>query len=75
MDFLFENMPSPNWRKEKALKMVVEGYSHAEICQELQVSYKTLTAWLKCGLPKGDPDLDQVSLVDGLSGRERQTQN
>ncbi|WP_303722965.1 hypothetical protein [Malonomonas rubra] len=59
-------------RKEKALRMLSEGMSFAEVRLQLQVSHRTLTSWLKAGLPAGDPDLDQLSLVDGLSERERQ---
>ena len=72
MDPLFENRPGLNWRKEKALRMIKDGSSPAEVCLELQLSSRTLAAWLKSGLPAGDPDLDQLSLVDGLTGRERQ---
>jgi hypothetical protein len=52
--------------------MIKDGSSPAEVCLELQLSSLTLAAWLKSGLPAGDPDLDQLSLVDGLTGRERQ---
>ena len=72
MDALFTYQPGVDLRKEKALRMISEGLSHADVCLQLQVSYKTLTGWLRAGLPAGDPDLDQLSLVDGLSERERQ---
>ena len=72
MDCLFEHQPGVNRRKEKALRMISEGSTHAEVCLQLMVSHKTLTAWIKPGLPEGDPDLDQLSLVDGLTERERQ---
>ena len=72
MEFLFAYQPGVNLRKEKALRMISEGSSHAETRLNLQISHKTLTAWLKAGLPSGDPLLDQVSLVDGLTERERQ---
>jgi len=73
MVFLFENKPGFNLRREKALRMLAEGVTHAEVCLELQISTKTLQAWIKnAGQSKGDPDLDQVSLIDGLSERERQ---
>ena len=72
MDFLFEYQPGVDWRKEKALRLISEGYPHTEVCLQLKVSHKTLTIWIKSGLPVGDPDLDQVSLVDGLTERERQ---
>ena len=52
--------------------MISEGYSHAEVCLQLQMSHNTLTSWVKSGLPAGDPDLDQLSLVNGLTERERQ---
>ena len=52
--------------------MISEGHTHAEVCLQLQVSHRTLTLWVKPGLPAGDPDLDQLSLVDGLTERERQ---
>ena len=71
MEYLFEYQPGVNLRKEKALRMISEGHSHAEICLQLQVSHKTLCSWIKSGLPAGDPDLDQLSLVDGLTERER----
>ena len=71
---LFQNQPGVHWRKEKALRMIADGHTHAEVCLEYKVSSKTLNAWLKAGIPSGDPDLDQVSLVDGLSQRERQRQ-
>lgn len=69
---LFTYQPGVNLRKEKALRMLSEGLSHAEVRLQLHVSEKTLKAWVKSGLPAGDPDLDQLSLVDGLSERERQ---
>ncbi len=71
MEWLFEYRPGVDRRKEQALRMISEGRTHAEICLRLQVSYKTLNAWIKTGLPAGDPDLDQVSLIDGLTERER----
>jgi hypothetical protein len=71
---LFEYRPGVDRRKEKALRMISEGCTHAEVSLQLRVSHKTLTAWLKAGLPAGDPDLDQVSFVDGLTERERQRQ-
>lgn len=71
-DCLFIYQPGINLRKEQALRMLSEGRSFAEVCLELLVSNKTLTAWIKAGLPSGDPELDQVSLVDGISERERQ---
>ncbi len=52
--------------------MISEGSTHAEVCLQLMVSHKTLSAWIKPGLPEGDPELDQLSLVDGLTERERQ---
>ena len=69
---LFEYRAGLNQRKEKALRMIRDGHSPAEVCLELQLSAATLKAWLKAGLPAGDPDLDQLSLVDGLTERERQ---
>ncbi len=69
---LFDYQPGVDRRKEKALRMLSEGQSFAEVRLLLQVSHKTLTAWIKAGLPAGDPDLDQLSLVDGLTERERQ---
>jgi len=72
MDKLFEYRPGLNQRKEKALRMIRDGRSLPEVCLELQLSAGTLNAWLKAGLPAGDPDLDQISLVDGLTERERQ---
>jgi transposase len=72
MKNLFEYQPGVDRRKEKALRMISEGYSYAEVCLRLQLSHKTLTAWIKSGLPAGDPALDQLSLVDGLTERERQ---
>ncbi len=71
MTSLFEYRPGLNLRKEKALRMISDGHSYAEICLQLQVSHATLAAWVKSGLPSGDPDLDQLSLVDGLTERER----
>lgn len=53
--------------------MISEGRSHSEVRLELQISQQTLSSWIKAGLPAGDPDLDQLSLVDGLTERERQT--
>jgi len=72
MKCLFEYQPGVDKRKEKALRMISEGHSNAEVCLHLQLSHKTLTSWIKPGLPAGDPDLDQLSLVDGLTERERQ---
>ena len=72
MESLFEYRPGVDRRKEKALRLISEGCSHAEVRLQLQVSQKTLTAWVKSGLPAGDPELDQLSLVDGLTERERQ---
>lgn len=71
-DYLFAYQPGVDRRKEKALRMLSEGQSLAEVRLLLQVSDKTLTVWVRAGLPAGDPDLDQLSLVDGLSERERQ---
>lgn len=71
MKYLFEHQPGVDRRKEKALRMISEGNSHAEVCLQLQTSHKTLTNWIRSGLPAGDPDLDQLSLVDGLTERER----
>lgn len=70
--YLFTYQPGVDWRKEKALRMVSEGRSHAEVRLQLEISQKTLNNWIKAGLPAGDPDLDQLSLVDGLTERERQ---
>ena len=70
---LFEHQSGLDRRKERALQMISEGHTHAEVCLQLQASNKTLTKWIKSGLSTGDPDLDQVSLVDGLSERERQS--
>lgn len=70
-DFLFTYQPGVDLRKEKALRMLSEGKSFAEVRLQLQISHRTLACWLKAGLPAGDPDLDQLSLVDGLSERER----
>ena len=72
MDTLFTYQPGVNRRKEKALWMISEGRSHAEVRFELQISQKTLSSWVKAGHATGDPDLDQLSLVDGLTARERQ---
>lgn len=69
---LFAYQPGINWRKEQALRMLSDGRTEAEVCLELRISSKTLTAWIKSGLPAGDPDLDQLSFVDGMSERERQ---
>ena len=74
MECLFDHRPGVDWRKENALRMISDGNTHAEVCLKLQVSHKTLTAWIKSGLPAGDPNLDQLSLVDGLTERERQRQ-
>ena len=52
--------------------MISEGHSFDDVRLALQLSHKTLTAWLKAGIPAGEPDLDQLSLIDGLSERERQ---
>lgn len=71
MKSLFEYRPGFDPRKEKALRMIKDGHPPAEVCLELQLSQRTLTSWLKAGLPTGDPDLDQLSLVDGLTDRER----
>jgi DNA-binding CsgD family transcriptional regulator len=68
---LFTYQPGVNLRKERALRMISEGRSHAEVRYALQISHKTLAAWIRAGLPAGDPELDQVSLVDGLTERER----
>lgn len=73
-EYLFDYQPGVDRRKEKALRMLSEGRSGAEVRLLLQVSEKTLSAWVKSGLPAGDPDLDQLSLVDGLSERERKRQ-
>ncbi len=72
MEYLFTYQPGVDRRKEQALRMISEGCSHAEVALHLQVSHKTLSAWTKSGLPAGDPELDQVSFVDGLTERERQ---
>ncbi len=72
MEWLFEYQPGMDRRKEKALRMIVEGHSCTDVCLRLQISPKTLSAWIKSGLPAGDPDLDQLSLIDGLTERERQ---
>jgi hypothetical protein len=71
MESLFLYQPGVNWRKEKALRMISEGCSFAEVRMLLQLSHKTLTGWIRSGLPAGEPELDQLSLVDGLSERER----
>jgi len=72
MQSLFEYRPGINRRKENAIRMIADGHSHADVCLQLQISHKTLTAWISSGLPAGDPDLDQLSLIDGLTERERQ---
>ena len=69
---LFVNQPGIDRRKEQALRMLSDGRSPAEVCLELRISHKTLSAWIKAGLPAGDPDLDQLSFVDGMTERERQ---
>lgn len=74
MDSLFAYQPGIDRRKEQALRMISDGRSFAEVCLELRISHKTLTTWIKSGLPAGDPDLDQVSFVDGMTERERQRQ-
>jgi hypothetical protein len=71
---LFAYQPGINRLKEQALRMLSDGRSLAEVCLELRVSHQTLTAWIKSGLPAGDPDLDQVCFVDGMTERERQGQ-
>lgn len=71
-DYLFAYQPGIDRRKEQALRLLSEGYPYAEVRLLLQVSDKTLSSWIKSGLPAGDPDLDQLSLVDGLTERERQ---
>ena len=71
-DSLFEYRPGIDRRKEQALRMIKDGCTPSEVCLQLQISCRTLTAWIKSGLPAGDPDLDQLSLVDGLTERERQ---
>lgn len=71
-DYLFTYQPGVDLRKEKALRMISEGHPYAEVRLQLEISQKTLDNWIKSGLPAGDPDLDQLSLVDGLSERERQ---
>ena len=71
MDCLFEYQPGMDRRKENALRMISEGCAYSEVCLQLQVSYETLSAWISGGVPAGDPDLDQLSLVDGLTERER----
>ena len=73
-DPLFPYQPGINQRKEQALRMLSDGCSQAEVCLELHISHKTLSAWIKAGLPAGDPDLDQLSFVDGMTERERQRQ-
>ena len=72
---LFTYQPGVDLRKEKAFRMISEGRSLAEVRLALQISEKTLAAWLKTGLPAGDPDLDQLSLVDGFSDRESYRQH
>jgi len=69
---LFDYQPGFNLLKERALRMLSDGRSPAEVCLELRISQRTLGAWIRAGLPAGDPDLDQVSLVDGMTERERQ---
>ena len=71
---LFANQLGINRRKELALRMLSDGLSYAEVCLELRVSHTTLTSWVKAGLPAGDPDLDQVCFVDGMTERERRRQ-
>lgn len=71
---LFPYQPGIDRRKELALRMLSDGHSLAEVCLELRVSQRTLSVWVKAGLPAGDPDLDQVSFVDGMTERERQRQ-
>lgn len=73
METLFTYNTCMCLRKEQALRMISEGRSHSEVRLELQISQQTLSSWIKAGLPAGDPDLDQLSLVDGLTERERQT--
>jgi Homeodomain-like domain len=73
-DCLFPYQPGINRRKEQALRMLSDGHTQAEVCLELRISHKTLSAWIKAGLPAGDPDLDQLSFVDGMTERERQKQ-
>lgn len=73
-DPLFAYQPGIDRRKEQALRMLSDGCSQAQVCLALRVSQKTLSAWIKAGLPAGDPDLDQLSFVDGLTERERQRQ-
>ena len=71
MDTLFQHQQGLNRRKEKALRMISNGETYADICMELNVSFKTLQSWIKAGGAVGDPELDQVSLIDGLTERER----
>jgi transposase-like protein len=74
MKCLFEYQSGVDRRKERALRLISEGYSLSDVCLELQISHKTLTTWIRPGLPSGDPELDQLSLIDGLTERERQRQ-
>lgn len=71
-DPLFAYQPGINRRKEEALRLLYEGCSEAEVCLQLRISQATLSAWIKAGRPAGDPDLDQLDFVDGLTERERQ---
>ena len=71
IEVLFAYQPGVDRRKEQALRMISEGHSFADVRLQLRISHKTLTVWIKAGLPKGDPDPDQLSLVDGLTERER----
>jgi len=71
---LFPYQPGINLRKEQALRMLSDGRSQAEVCLELRISHRTLTAWIRAGLPAGDPELDQLCFVDGMTKRERQGQ-
>jgi len=74
LDSLFENIPGFSLCREKAIRMAKEGFSEADICLELLISPRTLSSWLKlAGQSSGDPDLDQVSFIDGLTDRERNT--
>lgn len=72
MECLFEHQSGVDRRKEEALRMISEGCTHAEVRLQLQISHKTLTTLIKSGAPAGDPDLDQLSFIDGLTERERQ---
>jgi len=72
-DSLFTYQPGVDLRKEKALSLLSEGCSFEEVRLLLEISHRTLTAWVKAGLPAGDPNLDQLSLVDGLTERERKS--